>query len=448
MMKIAYISADFDVPIWGSAGASIHVREMAAAFCREGHAVWVISPVVETMAGEKRVNEREETTRSNEEISASPAPRRSGAPIAGDLDDVMFVPVLPHKHHEQIFKELETLDKFWGMKTRHTQELRRLLYNLTLYEKALNYLRSCRVDCIYERYSLFSHAGIRLAKALGVPHLLEVNAPLAYAQEMHGLEMNTLAREPERRIFLETDQIVAVSRQLQDLITTCGVPMGHIAVLPNAVDPQRFDPRRENGKAVRAHYQLNGKCVIGFAGSLQPWQGVETLIAAFSRLQTVAPNTHLLIVGDGPEREKLERQAEATGLRSDVTFTGSVSYDEVTHYMAAMDIAVAPYKGENFYQSPMPIFEYMAMGKPIVASSIGQVQEVIAHGETGVLYTPGNFAQLTAALAKLAGNVLLCRQLGEKARAWVQKERTWQNNVQQIVKIAGELVMKRSNVTN
>lgn len=96
------------------------------------------------------------------------------------------------------------------------------------------------------------------------------------------------------------------------------------------------------------------------------------MIAAFNRLQTVAPNTHLLIVGDGPEREKLERQAESSGLRSDTTFTGKIPYDEVPHYMAAMDIAVAPYKGENFYQSPMPIFEYMAMGKPIVASSMAR----------------------------------------------------------------------------
>jgi glycosyltransferase involved in cell wall biosynthesis len=372
-MKIAYICADFDVPIWGSEGASIHIREMAAAFCREGHAVWVISPVVEIVAGEKKGDGREEeTARSNEEISASPALRRSDAAVAGDLDDVMFVPVLPHKHHVQIFKELETLDNLWGMKARHTQELRRLLFNLTLYEKALNYLRSCRIDCIYERYSLFSHAGIRLARALGVPHLLEVNAPLAYAQEVDGVEMKTLARETERRIFLETDQVIVVSRQLQEMAITCGVPMGHIAVLPNAVDTQRFDPRREDsGQAVREHFQFKSKCVIGFVGSLQPWQGVETLIAAFSRLQTVAPYTHLLIVGDGPEREKLERQVEAAGLRSDVTFTGKVPYNEVPHYIAAMEIAVAPYKGENFYQSPIPVFEYMAMGKPIVASSIG-----------------------------------------------------------------------------
>lgn len=73
---------------------------------------------------------------------------------------------------------------------------------------------------------------------------------------------------------------------------------------------------------------------------------------------------------------------------------------------------------------------------------------MITHGATGVLYTPGNFAQLTAALAKLAGNVLLCRQLGESARAWIQKERRWENNVKQIAQIAGELARKHANTAN
>lgn len=132
-MKIAYMCADFDIPIWGSEGASIHLREMVAAWCREGHALWVFSPVVETVAGEKRGNERaEDMARSNEAISACPAPRSSHASVANDLDDVMFVPVQPHKHHVQIFKELETLDNLWGMKARHTQDLRHLLFNLTL----------------------------------------------------------------------------------------------------------------------------------------------------------------------------------------------------------------------------------------------------------------------------------------------------------------------------
>lgn len=422
-MKIAYLSADFGVPIWGCKGASIHVREMVASLCQAGHWVSVISPAIETAEGENGRKEKR-----------------------GNWQEVVFLPIPLPQRYQQFFKEYEALDKFLGCETRLRQEQRNLLYNLTLYEKALDYLRPQHVDFIYERYSLFGYAGLRLARALGVPHLLEVNALLAYEQEkMRGLEMKRLARETENRLFRETDRMIVVSRRLYEFAAACGVPESHIHILPNAVDPQRFAPSTgDHGAAIRARYQLGGKWVIGFVGSLKPWHGTETLFAAFQRLRLTDDDTHLLIVGDGPEREALEKYAQNQGLNGAVTFTGNVPYDEVPQYLAAMDIAVAPYvPNENFYFSPIKIFEYMAMGKPVVAGSIGQVQELVGDGETGLLYELGSVAALAAALTKLVRDAPLCRRLGEKARAWVEKERTWENNARQVVEIADELIKKR-----
>jgi glycosyltransferase involved in cell wall biosynthesis len=332
------------------------------------------------------------------------------------------------------------------MKTRIRQELRNLLYNLTLYDKARDDLRAHRVDFIYERYALFSYAGVRLARELGVPHILEVNAPLAYEQEkMRGLEMKELAREAERRIFRETGRVIVVSRQLQEFVASCGVPESRIHILPNAVDPQRFAPLDDGHEnSVRAQYQLRGKRVIGFVGSLKPWHGTETLLEAFRSLHAQAPGTHLLIVGDGPGREALEQYAQSDGLNGAVTFPGNVPYDEIPHYLAAMDVTVAPYiPNENFYFSPIKIFEYMMMAKPVVAGRIGQVEEMIADGETGLLYEPGNIEQLTAALTRLASDAELSRRIGAKAKAWVQQERTWDNNARQVIEIANGLLKKR-----
>jgi glycosyltransferase involved in cell wall biosynthesis len=422
-MKIAYISADFGVPIWGCKGASVHVREMVASWCKAGHWVGVISPAIETAEGQ------------------------NGRKVEREIwQEAVFLPITLPQRYRQLFKEYEALDKFLGSETRLRQEQRNLLYNLTLYERALDYLRSQQVDCIYERYALFGYAGLRLARALGVPHLLEVNALLAYEQEkMRGLEMKRLAREIEDRLFHETDRMIVVSRRLQEFAASCGVPESRIHILPNAVDPQRFIPADgDHGTAIRARYQLGGKCVIGFVGSLKPWHGTETLFAAFERLRQMDNSMHLLIVGDGPEREALEKYAQNQGLNGTVTFTGNVPYDEVPQYLAAMDIAVAPYvPNENFYFSPIKIFEYMAMGKPVVAGSIGQVQELVIDGKTGLLYEPGSVAGLVAALTKLVRDAPLCRRLGEKARAWVEKERTWENNARQVVKIADELIIKR-----
>jgi glycosyltransferase involved in cell wall biosynthesis len=403
-MNIAYISTDFGVPIFGYKGASVHVREMMAALHKAGQTVYVVSPALE--------------------------PGKDGT----------FFPLPAATRHLHIGKELEGLDTFLGMKTRLRQELRNLLYNLTLYETALPYLQARQVDCIYERYTLFSYAGIRLARALGVPHILEVNAPLAYEQEkMRGLEMKELARRVECRIMQDTDAVIVVSRRLQEFVVSCGVPESHIHVLPNAVDPQRF-AAADNGAAIRTQLQLDGKRVIGFVGSLKPWHGTETLCKAFHALHAAAPHTHLLIIGDGPERETLEEYIRSNNIKYAATFTGNVSYDSIPAYISAMDITVAPYNpSENFYYSPIKIFEYMIMGKPIVAGRIGQVEEVITDGETGLLFEPGNIAQLTAALAQLTTDVQLCHGLGARARAWVQQERTWDNNARRVIDIARAL---------
>ncbi len=427
-MNLAYISADFGVPIFGFKGASIHVREMVTALQQVGQAVCVLSSATEDEGqtfGERRV---------------AAAPFAAPAQQRGNLN---FLPVGPREDQLSLFKELEALDKFWGVKTRIRHELRNQLYNLTLFENARAWAQTCRIDFIYERYALFNYAGIQLARELGVPHLLEVNAPLAYEQErMRGLEMKELAREMERHIFSGSDQTLVVSQALQDYVLSCGVPAERVRIMPNAVDPQRFIAPTA-GRSVRAQHQLEDKCVIGFVGSLKPWHGTDSLLEAFRELQKHAPHAHLLIVGDGPAREALEHYAAKYELAQFVTFTGNIPYEQVPEYVAAMDITVAPFKPhENFYYSPIKIFEYMVLGKPVVAGAIGQVQDLITEGETGLLYEPGNIVQLSAALATLANDAQLTRAMGDKAKAWVCRERTWENNARQVVEIAQRLAKK------
>jgi len=429
-MNIAYICADFGVHVFGHKGASIHVREMVSALRNAGHSICLISPAID----------------EGKEGREKSAAESHSARVMKSLDGVALLPVSPPERLLQLFKDLETLDKFLDVKTRIRQELRNLLYNLTLYEQAVDALRLRRMDLIYERYALFSYAGIRLARELGVPHILEVNAPLAEEQEkLRGLEMKNLARETERHIFRATDRVIVVSRQLQEYVVSCGVPESRLHLLPNAVDPRRFAAAKNNS-IMRAQYRLDGKCVIGFVGSLKPWHGTETLLEAFRELHATIANMHLLIVGDGPGRDDLEKYAQEKSLNGAVTFTGNVPYDDIPRYIAAMDITVAPYKPhENFYYSPIKIFEYMIMGKPVVAGRIGQVEEIITHHETGMLYEPGNIGQLTAALAKLAGDASLRHRLGERARAWVQKERTWENNARRVIEMAQGLIERRSD---
>lgn len=446
-MNLAYISADFGVHIFGYKGASIHVREMVTAWCNAGHSVCIVSPAIGTKEGDNLgiVERAHVKMAENAKSGAGPGLALAGfsaTPFSLEHPErLSFLPLQPHALHLALFRELERADKFTGVKTRVRHELRNVLYNFVLSEALQEKLRAWPVDLIYERYALFSCAGIRLARELGVPHILEVNAPLAEEQEkMRGLEMKNLAHEMERRIFSDTDAVVVVSRQLQDFVVSRGVARAQVHVLPNAVNPQRF-AAAPNYTTIRAQLGGAGKCIIGFVGSLKPWHGTETLIEAFGRLHAAASNTHLLIVGDGPGREALEQYARSNGFAAAVTFTGNVPHDAIPDYIAAMDVTVAPYKPyENFYYSPIKIFEYMIMGKPVVAGRIGQVEEVIDHAETGLLFEPGNIAELTAALLQLVNEAALRRRLGENARVWVQKERTWENNAGQVAGIAKSLM--------
>ena len=410
-LKIGYISTDFGVPIYGYKGASIHVREMVGAFVKAGHQVSVLSPAIDL------------TTVSDEGAT--------------------YLPVPADKRHLDLFEEFRKLDKLWGSKSRTREEVRNMLYNLTLYDQGLALLSDQNIDFIYERYTLFAYAGIKLARQLGVPHLLEVNAPLAYEQEkMRGLEMKTLARKMETEIFRQTDKAIVVSNHLKNFLKTQGVPGQRIDVLPNSVDPARFTPGQD-GLDLRSQLGLGSKCVIGFVGSLKPWHGTETLLEAFHSLQAREKNIHLLLVGDGPCRSQLEELVQIYHLHDAVTFAGKVSYPEIPKYIDAMDIAVAPYiPNENFYYSPIKIFEYMAMGKPTVAGRIGQVGEIIKDGETGLLYEPGRIAELTEVLKKMVCNPVAREEIGKQARQWVMRERTWDQNARHVTDLGSALKLQ------
>lgn len=440
-MNIAYITTDFGVPVFGYKGASIHVREMVRAMRREGHNVHIISPAMHRgKDDEKNSNFGEEGIDATAAYEIVIPPPEAELPDDPQLGKLTCVSVLPTPLHVSIIRELRQVDKLLEADTRLRHEIRNLLYNKALYDAIDGYLAAENIDFVYERYALFSMTGIRLARKLGVPHVLEVNAPLAFEQErMRGLEMKHFALQMEKQIFQSTDRVLVVSDELGEFVKSCGVNSDQIEVVPNAVDPARFDIP-ENGDSVRETLGLQDKTVAGFVGSLKNWHGTETLLRAFLQVHTDLPDLHLLIVGDGPERENLEKLAAHSGISQRVTFTGKVTYGEIPRYLAAMDIAAAPYiPHDNFYFSPIKIFEYMAMGIATIGAKIGQVKSIVHHGETGMLFEPGNVNQLVHLLTTLTTDTRLRERLGKNAKTWVLKERTWQNNARKVVGIVKSL---------
>src|SRR5919204_18998 len=399
-MKIAYLCADFGIPIQGYKGASVHVREMVAALKAHGHDVRVFVPTL----GE-------------------------GNAVAAPVHHIG-----PHGLPETCARLVRSVSQ---RHPRLDKEVRELAYNCTFYRRLLAQCRLWRPDAVYERYSLYSLAGLALARRLRVPHLLEVNAPLRIERaRTKGLALDPLAGLVERRLFGASDALLTVSTALQRYVLAHGARLARTLVLPNAVDTVRFQPQAD-GAAARARLGLApDSVVVGFAGSLKPWHGTDTLLDAFATVHEAVPAARLLIVGEGPQGKVLHERAAHLGLDTTVVFTGKVAHDAMPGILAAMDVGVAPYREvDAFYFSPLKLYEYMAAGLAVVASDAGEIATLVRDGQTGLLCPPGNATELAATLLRLVREPGLRARLGAAARVEAERH-TWQENARTVAALA------------
>lgn len=410
-MRIAYLCADFGIPVFGTKGASIHLRELCRALRADGHEVLVLSPRIEgTAPTDFDVPVRE--------VGLEASARATCERIRRNLVDGGDAAA---------------------------REIRALLYGRSLRRQVPAALRDFEPDLVYERYSLFGVAGVALARDLGVPLILEVNAPLAREQAAHrGLRLGATARRLEEYALRSATRVIAVSSKLEHWLIGLGVGPERITVLPNAVDPARFQACGPLSDEIRARLGLGGRRVVGFLGTLKPWHDTEALVRAVATLRRRRHDVHLLIVGDGPQRGALEALVVDEGLDEAATFTGAVAHERVPGYLAAMDVAVVPYPPmEDFYFSPLKLFECMAAGRPVVAADIGEIGHCVRHGETGWLYAPGDVAALADAVFEALADLARSAALGRAGRQHVDEHHTWARNAQAVVDLARPLVVER-----
>ncbi len=310
-------------------------------------------------------------------------------------------------------------------------ELLQIAYNLVAWRRLDRAVAEFAPDFIYERYALYSFAGGMVARRRGVPLILEVNTPYAQAwAKYYGLNLERLARWLETRTLRAADHVITVTHEQSTLLQRLGVEAGRITVSHNAIDPQWFDQQRQQDPMLRGRLGLKG-LVIGFVGTMNRWQGIPRFAEVIASVLSRCPGASFLFVGDGEFRQALEDFCRERGYLDRVVFAGRQPHAKVPVFVAAMDIAVL--LDSNTYGSPMKIFEYWGMGKPVVAPSVPPVLEVLRDGETGLLIEPGNAAQLADRIVELANDPVLRERLGSAGRAYVQAHHTWRNNAEEIV---------------
>lgn len=299
-----------------------------------------------------------------------------------------------------------------------------------------------RVSFVYQRYSIGSLAGLEAARRLRAPFVLEYNGSEVWISRAWGrpLAHAGLARRIEETLVRTADLVVVVSRPLADELVALGVPEGRILVNPNGVDTDRYSPEVD-GAPVRRRLGLEGMRVVGFIGSFGRWHGAEVLAEAFGLLVERDPrwrrSARLLMIGDGPTMPAVVAALERRGARELAVLTGIVPQADGPAHLAACDVLVAPHvpnaDGSPFFGSPTKLFEYMAMGKGIVASDLDQLGEVLRDGESGLLVTPKDPAALAEATRRLLDDPPLAARLGAAARAAAVGRHSWVEHTRRIV---------------
>lgn len=303
--------------------------------------------------------------------------------------------------------------------------------------------RRLREVCLKERPDvLHAHspcligvAALRVGRQLGLPVVYEMRASWEDAAAHHGTAREgsiryKVSRALETYVLRRADAVTTICQGLRDEILARGIVGGNVVVIPNAVDVEQFVEREPRAELAR-DLGLVGKRVLGFAGSFYAYEGLSLALRALAKMRTTDPNIHMLLVGGGPEEQRLKALSAELGLDEAVNFTGRIPHEQVSAYYDLVDIFVYPRVSSRLTQivTPLKPLEAMAQRRLVIASNVGGHRELIRDGETGVLFAADDLDSLVKATLNLLARPEEWDKMRDAGRHFVEVERTWANSV-------------------
>jgi glycosyltransferase involved in cell wall biosynthesis len=234
--------------------------------------------------------------------------------------------------------------------------------------------------------------------------------------------------------------IVVVSEALRQSLVAEGVDPNKIFVNPNGYDSSIFYPGLD-GRAVRKLHGVTNEILVAFMGTFGPWHGVIELAKSILKFYEFFPSlkqkVKFMLIGDGMLYNEVRALLSSADVSADIIFTGLIPQLDAPKYLAAADILVSPHvqnpDGTRFFGSPTKLFEYMAVGKAIVASDLDQIGEVLVHKESAYLVKPGSVEELVDAIKVLIDDKSLREKIAFGAHSKVSKYYTWDANVERLL---------------
>jgi len=281
-------------------------------------------------------------------------------------------------------------------------------YSLALATKMVEVSRHNDLDVMHVHYAVPNAVSAVLARQILAPR------PLPVVTTLHGTDVTLVGIDPNylettRFGVVESDAVTTPSDYLRNVtLEQLGIELP-IDVVPNFVDPRRFDPA--GGCAGGGRWAKPGEKVVVHISNFRPVKRVHDVLKVFHRIHEQVPDTRLLMVGDGPDRSIAEQYCRDHGFCHAVSFLGTIF--AVEEVLIGSDLFLFASESESF---GLAILEAMACGVPVVASGAGGVPEVVADGETGFLHPVGDVEAMAASAVRVLREPGLGQRLGAAAR--------------------------------
>lgn len=280
---------------------------------------------------------------------------------------------------------------------------------------------------VLQLHHRFQDSGLEVARRAGAPFVLRIEALEAREEASWGVRrlgfQGAVERFGELPIVRRADLVASVSDVLDAQLADLGVPIDQRMVLPNGVDTSRFSPGPAD-VALRSAYGLDGRFTIGWVGGFRPFHGLELLPDIARRLRRRVPGAVLCLVGTGPLRQRL---VDATRDVADVVrFLPPVVHDDVPRWLRSFDACLLLGEGHDFHYSPLKLYEYLACGRPVVATGVGQVDDVLGDLFRGWLVEPGDSDGIVERIHRLAQEPELRETIGSHGRELAVRSASWE----------------------
>jgi glycosyltransferase involved in cell wall biosynthesis len=300
------------------------------------------------------------------------------------------------------------------------------------------------IDIIHERYRVPGGVGCLSSMLSDIPCVLEVNYPYVKEQFDNKI-LYKIVKLNEKFQMRLCSKIITQTNILKEVLDGMGIYVD-VEVVPNGADPGVFNPSKIDHNLRK---QFGNTKIVGYVGSFRLWHGVPDLMKAFKTVKTKFKNCKLMLIG-GTNRQISEFKSLADRLRisNDVIFVGSIPYQKIPYYLSCMDVCVAPFntfyhkelRKYGMWYSPLKIFEYMSMGKPVICPDIGMLSKYIENA--GLKYTEGDIEELSQHIIRLFNDENLSTTLGRNGRRKIETEYNWKIQAEKTVAIYTDILKR------